>query len=303
MNKEQECEIVEDLLYAYNEKMLNPKSNEFVKNHLKNCDECTSKLEVIKNDLFLESSKEKEEEEKELEHLTKINRVIKILKFSLIVVVLLVLLFFGIILLKSKSNEYVINSAFNRLEELKKSDNYILTKEVIYYDYKNNYSDKTVVKCYYKDGKYKEIYPGTTFFFEDDSKEKIFIYDSLKQIEKTSNIPFMNIYSKGKYFESYTDIISLYNNEISILQKASLELRNGRFKGSDCYVIRKNANSGGYKNIWINKENFNTMRVEECYNEYYRDTIYDLIIDKTTDEDVTFDINDYDNFKTIDLDN
>ena len=36
-----ECKIVEDLLYGYNESLLNQESSEFVNCHLKSCINCT----------------------------------------------------------------------------------------------------------------------------------------------------------------------------------------------------------------------------------------------------------------------
>ena len=40
-----ECDIVKDLLFSYNDNILSNTSKEFVENHLKGCDECKKTLE------------------------------------------------------------------------------------------------------------------------------------------------------------------------------------------------------------------------------------------------------------------
>ena len=43
-----ECDIVEDLLFSYNDDILTNASKEFVEEHLKKCDKCKKVLEEIK---------------------------------------------------------------------------------------------------------------------------------------------------------------------------------------------------------------------------------------------------------------
>ena len=43
-----ECDIVKDLLFSYDEGILSNTSKEFVENHLKNCDNCKKILAEIK---------------------------------------------------------------------------------------------------------------------------------------------------------------------------------------------------------------------------------------------------------------
>ena len=45
-----ECEIVQDLLFGYNDGVISKSSTELVENHLKECDICKNKLEEIQKD-------------------------------------------------------------------------------------------------------------------------------------------------------------------------------------------------------------------------------------------------------------
>ena len=65
-----ECDIVKDLLFSYNDNILSNASKEFVENHLKECDECKKALEQIQEDSDEKNSK------KELDFLRKIRHKI-----------------------------------------------------------------------------------------------------------------------------------------------------------------------------------------------------------------------------------
>ena len=45
-----ECDLVKDLLFSYNDNILSNTSKELVEEHLKKCDECKKILEEIKQD-------------------------------------------------------------------------------------------------------------------------------------------------------------------------------------------------------------------------------------------------------------
>lgn len=298
MNKKEECSIVEDLLYSYNEKILNQKSNEFVNNHLKNCDTCKNRLEAIRSDLFMERNREKQEDDIELTHLLKINRVIRVLKISLTISIAIIILFLGSVCFRGKHSEYVVNNAYNKLEELKQLDNFKITKRVKYISHGVGTTDDTTTELYYKDGKYKKIIPGSISFYEDNCNSITYVFEELKMIEMNYKSV---IEHKGSSFEEVTGVRGIYYNEKSIFQKAAYEIRNDRFDGKDCYVISRSGNNNEYSELWINKENFITVRTVENYTAYYRETIYDIITNITLDSDVTLNINEYEGYIVKDL--
>ena len=65
-----ECDIVKDLLFSYNDNILSNTSKKFVENHLKECDECKKALEQIQEDSDEKNPK------KELDFLRKIRHKI-----------------------------------------------------------------------------------------------------------------------------------------------------------------------------------------------------------------------------------
>ena len=84
-----ECEIVQDLLFGYNDKTLRNASNELVEKHLKECNECKEVLKQIEKDI------QPKEEIEEINYFkkvkNKINRKNVFLAIALIVLILVIL--------------------------------------------------------------------------------------------------------------------------------------------------------------------------------------------------------------------
>lgn len=77
-----ECDIVQDLVFGYNDGTLKEGSKEFVENHLKECEKCNKIYEAIKDD-------KPEEDIPEIDYLKKINKKGK--KKNLIIIILSIL--------------------------------------------------------------------------------------------------------------------------------------------------------------------------------------------------------------------
>ena len=56
-----ECKIVQDLLPNYLEKVTNTETNEFIEEHIKNCEECKKAYSSMQYDLNVEKIDTKEE--------------------------------------------------------------------------------------------------------------------------------------------------------------------------------------------------------------------------------------------------
>lgn len=84
-----ECDIVQDLLFGYNDKTLRNTSKEFVENHLKECNKCKEVLKQIQNDT------EPQEEIEEINYLKKVRS--KINRKNIFLIIALVLLVFVIL--------------------------------------------------------------------------------------------------------------------------------------------------------------------------------------------------------------
>lgn len=98
-----ECDIVKDLLFSYNDNILSNTSKEFVENHLKECDECKKALEQIQEDSDEKNPK------KELDFLRKIRHKI-CRKNTIIAVVLVCLIAFIIFDIQAYKNYQEVSS-------------------------------------------------------------------------------------------------------------------------------------------------------------------------------------------------
>lgn len=98
-----ECDIVKDLLFSYNDNILSNTSKEFVENHLKGCDECKKALEQIQEDSDEKNPK------KELDFLRKIRHKI-CRKNTIIAVVSVCLIAFIIFNIQAYKNYQEVSS-------------------------------------------------------------------------------------------------------------------------------------------------------------------------------------------------
>ena len=123
-----ECDIVRDLLFGYNDKTLRNTSKEFVENHLKECNKCKEVLKQIQNDT------EPQEEIEEINYFkkvrSKINRKNIFLIIALVLLVLVVL--FNILVFVNYNNkasemkiilkDNVTQEQLNNIEKIIKSN-------------------------------------------------------------------------------------------------------------------------------------------------------------------------------------
>ncbi len=182
MKKENECEIVQDLLLNYTDGLLNNASKEFVENHLKDCSICKEKLKNIEND-----EKNITKQEREIDYLKKI-RLKSRIKSIIGAIIIIILIFLGYYF----SKFFVINSISEKASKAFESENFYVEKisslafgeDGVLYD-----------KTWYKDGKFKNIsYIETqengitqtfdTEYGETDKKEQYLINDNEKKATK-----------------------------------------------------------------------------------------------------------------------
>ncbi len=293
MNKKIECEIVKDLASVYNQKIISEKSKEIVEEHIQECDECKKYYNQINEKCMNENKKDRIE----LDFLKKIRRKINLLKVILITILILIIISGSVGIIRYRENEKIINMSYERINILKKLNNYQLIQKTVYIDYEKNSSKEVITNYYYKDGKYKVNYGNTTSYFQDDSMNIVYIYDDLKQIDFCKQN--MIIQKKGETFNIFSEIIS-YKNELRGLYKLVLSKRNERFNGIDCYVIRM-GNEKSYRDVWIDRDNYNVLKVvDEDYSKYYRETTYTLMENNVEDEDVDSSVIETEKYKEYD---
>ena len=86
-----ECEIVQDLLFSYNDRVLSKSSIELVENHLKDCKVCQDKLKEIK--INKNKNKKKKKKVDYLKNVRKkLDKKTKIITISTILLVIIIIL-------------------------------------------------------------------------------------------------------------------------------------------------------------------------------------------------------------------
>lgn len=283
MNNNDECDIVKDLAILYKENFINSRSKKFVEEHLKTCNECQKYYSDINLNILRETKNEKIKEKHELDFLKKVRKKMNILKVSLICIIIIITAVMIGVFIKYQIVTRTINNSYNKIEYLKTLDNYKLTTKTLNINYTQNDTYEIATNYYYKNGKYKYNYDNTTCYYEDDSYNKIYVYNDLKQIDYYTQNFIEN--RKGSTFNIFNEIIS-YKNELPELFKLILSIRTERFNGIDCFVIRS-GNKQSYTEVWIDKDtNLVLRRVEKEYLKLYRETTYTLVENEVTDEDV-----------------
>lgn len=283
MNK-QECDIVKDLAVNYAERLLSDNSKNFVEKHLLECEDCKKYYNDMNSD-FLENKTDNIKDAIEINYLKKIKNHISILKNVLIIILICIITIIAVFSARYYNTQNIVEKTYEKVENMKDANNYKLIKKTIYKDFTNEENSFEVTfSYYYKDGKYKIQYGNSsTRYLEDNSYNKICVYDDLKQIEYyTQN--FIEE-EKGDIMNMFSEILE-YKNSYTNFEILGLKLREDAFEGIDCYVIKKGTDKS-YKEIWINKSTFEIIRiVSEEKSKHYTDEIYTFLEGETTNADV-----------------
>lgn len=247
MEKNDECEIVQDLLIGNLDEILSKSSKKLVDKHLLECNECRQRLENLQKNI---KESEQTKIKKEIDYLKKYRRKSKIK--SLITSILIVfIIFFGMYLYKFLKLNNLVCKYANTL----KCENFY--KEQISYDEIHN--TLFIEKIWYKDGKYKqEIYQKQdgkheqllleVIYAEIGSRQEVKIYEKDKNVVKVNN-PFTK--QKKHILSVPNPIGSGYESYLFRLGAPfHAKIRKDTYLvGREYYVINLNKSE-----LWIDKE-------------------------------------------------
>lgn len=290
-----ECMIIRDLFPNYIEELISVETNEFIQDHINNCSECREILESIQNERYETNNLRKNNEKIEYNHLKKYNKKMLILKSIILMIIWICLILTGNFLLKIYRINNVVQTSNNSVQELKKLNNYKLEIQYHKINYSNNTSSDNYHVYYLYNNKYKEVLYNNSldnnaqsYYGEINSNKRTEIYDADKNIiHSTVNY---NYASEGDFIKfTYNDISSeaRLKGIWSIWRNAKVKIRNDRFNGKCCYVLRYQSNSDGYREIWIEKDTMIPIRiVQDIFDSYYDEKIINLNINIVTNSDV-----------------
>ncbi len=310
-----ECDIVKDLLCSNLEDDLSDSSKDFIKEHIKNCNDCKRIVEEFKKEKEENKKEETKENVKKIDYLKKYNKNINLLKITSIILVIGIVLMWSFTLITYNKNKaeyeykYSIITSINRPnEESDKYNNFKCFAE------KTAFGRKEYIYQYYKDGNFKYYrnefeyvkenneykksttdYKEITGYGQKSDSGKLSIMEVDKKDDKINYRSGYQGEKVGFYDLTYGRIAnyiiagsSLNDdwNSIGIETYKELNIREDNYDGKDCYVIKRWKNDGGYFEVWIDKSNMTIVKVNE--DEDFVIT-YKWEINTVTDEDLMVD--------------
>lgn len=300
MNKKDECEIVKDLAIPYIEEVANQGSKKFVQEHLQICNDCKKYYNNIKSEIVTENTKENNKDTIVINQFKKINKHINILKVTLVLILIIIIITSLILFIRHQKVYNIISKAYNKIEYIRDLDNYRLTVKTIQKNNDTNSNWEYTQNYYYKDGKYKIESDDSIFFYKDDSYEKTSVYHDLNTIEYYKQ-DFIEI-TKGKVFDIFSEILN-YKELVNGIYSLALSVREDNYNGINCYVIRF-GNDNSYRDTWINKNNFITIRVvNKIDTNSYREEIYTFYENIVNNNDVDITVLNSDKYKNYTIKN
>ena len=288
MNKN--CNIVRDLAIQYIEKSISKESEMFVKKHLEECEECKEYYKTLETKI----GNENEQDKIVIKQFKKVHKHISVLKITLTVILIIILAIGVILWAKEQTFSNLVTKVSEKVEYLETLDNYKVTVKTIYNNFNTEDYSEFYTEYFYKDGKLKEESADSIFFKEDDSYDSISVFYDSKQIEYQHNNYIKE--RKGDALGVFTYVRENYKPIASTIFSLAFSVREDRFNGIECYVIRF-GNSDSYRDIWVDKNSFITVReVNEKYSSFYSERVFTFEENVVTDEDVDSSILDTEKF-------
>lgn len=214
------CKIVQDLLPNYIENVTSEETNNYIEEHLKDCDECKQVYSSMKDNMNIP----KIETMKEVKYMKKFNRKFKILKILLIFILII-----GIFIIGRKT--VIMTILFNKANDNNK--NYMSNYHMKSITYTNNQIISSETYC--KDNIHKSF---AQKGFLGEVEEEIICYekDSIK----------INLLQSGDLKIKSSNIVEIYNMPstyestfLSNLRDAFMvNIESVNMKDKECYVIK-----------------------------------------------------------------
>ena len=256
MEKKNECDIVQDLLLSYCDDTLSSSSKKLVEEHLKNCVNCQAKLKTIRDDI----KQSHDDELKEIDYLKKIRRKTRVKSIVLAICIILAVLFAFYIY-----NFSIVNSIANRATKNLNYQNFYREAMTV-----SSNNSTSVVKTYYKDGKYKMVFET----YSDEGKkvnmvkyatvgsdEYIVVYENNKEVTvyKGDVYKIFNSEDNIKFSPFVSDLTRFFVYRLSV--PFMMSISSDTFDvGREYYVFKNRFSSNDNWEMWVDKESGLTVR-------------------------------------------
>lgn len=290
MKELNDCKIIRDLFPSYIDGLTNETTNQYIEEHLKDCEDCKKALKNMKKDIKLNTTKKSSDEVK---YIKKFNKKLKTLKIILIGI-LLIFLFSYI------RNIIILVSLNNKVSEYTSSTNYYM-KSISHSD-----EDLIIIENYKKDDRYIR-------------KLKVLSEISRSGITDYCNGETVNTYADMKLYKDGEEELStktaklnktdtqpkpVIPNDIEINNPIKLfiiplisTITSEKLNEKDCYKIEMHfLNSDSGDTYYIDKETGLMIRKTYIVNNMQNNRISDIQYEFNTVTDEDFaepDISDY----------
>ena len=267
MKENRNCKIVQDLLPNYIEKLTTEETNQFIEEHLKECDECKKVLENMQKDIQLNAEKQ---DKREVKYMKKYSNKMKVLKYILLA---LIIIYIAIVLRRT----FIMFSLSEKAKENKSYDNYYAKL----YSYHGD--SLTITESYNKDGNHLttmtritvdgEQRLKLTFYNKDNEQIALAESEEGKYILNTETTAGWNVSPVTYVGDGF-----LINMQLAFIMGIDSDYCNGK----ECYVIK-----GSSYERYIDKETGLAIRnIDKNPGQNDRSVDYEYTFNTVEDTDI-----------------
>lgn len=193
-----ECKIIENLLPNYIEKLTDKETNQYIENHLKECEGCKLIFQNMEQEIKTEESKI---DNREIKYMKKFRNKVRILIATIVIIIITL----SILTTRTMQNMNIIADLAKKAQKYENYKNIHLTMSTYYYDT----GDYTKIEIYRLYDKVKIITSKTT-----EEGKIIKVGFSNKKNSESEEIG--GEYQMNLYKESPNKNIVAYNQEVTI---------------------------------------------------------------------------------------
>lgn len=261
MKEKRDCKIVQDLLPNYIEKLTNNYTNEYIGEHLNECEECKKIFENMKKDFKITSEKR---DNREIKYIKKYSNKLKLLRNVLLVIMVLFMIVVG-------RKFFILIGLSNKANKMINQTNYYTRTETF------SNGQMSILESYNKDG----TTLGTMNIFSAGKDTiKMIIYKS-----ETEDITLIdNGLTKSLNQSAFISISPIYFTGENILENMWTALTTSvdkvKINGKKCYLIR-DGNTEKFIDIDTG------LAIKMIDNENNRTTDYKYEFNVVNDNDIT----------------
>ncbi len=257
MKEKRDCEIVQDLLPNYIENLTNDETNNFIEEHLKECNECQEVFDNMKKEFKVNTTKR---DEREVKYIKKYSKKMRILKVILLIIIVIYVLLVG-------RRTIIMASLSGKATESQINNNYYAKL----YSYQGD--SLTITESYNKGEDYLTT---VTRLVNGSEMQKVTYY------KKGNEQLFLTESNGNKYIQNYETMIGGHILPVTYVSDglfANLQcafiigIDSTYCNGKECYVVKGNS----YER-YIDKETGLAVRnIEKSNKEINRQT--DMVVD------------------------